>query len=132
LGSESAVFAQPEVGLGIIPGAGAIYRLPKIIGRGLAREMIFSALRLDAESARDRGLLNYRVPETELEPLTQKIVRRILKQEKRAVSLAKGLMAFDDDEKDSQKSILAQAILFESPEKRERMKAFLKKQGKRT
>ncbi len=55
---QSAVFAQPEVGLGIVPGAGGTQRLPRLIGEARAKEMILLGRRIDAEHALSWGLVN--------------------------------------------------------------------------
>lgn len=129
LASDDALFAQPEVGLGIIPGAGATYRLPRIVSRGLAREMIFSGLRIDASRALAEGLVNHVVPATELPELVDTIARRITKQGAQAVAAAKRLMAAEDTDAMTDAAIREQAVLFESDDKMKRMGDFLTKQG---
>jgi enoyl-CoA hydratase len=64
--SETAVFALPEVTLGVIPGHGGTVRLPRLVGRGLALEMILSGSRVDARRAYEIGLVNRVVPQAEL------------------------------------------------------------------
>ncbi|MGE4157818.1 MAG: enoyl-CoA hydratase/isomerase family protein [Planctomycetota bacterium] len=127
IGSTDSLFAQPEVGLGILPGAGATFRLPKIVGRGLAREMIFSGLRIDAQRALDAGLLNHVVEPAKLDEVTATIVDRILKQGPEAVAAAKRVMSRDENAADSTAAVFAQAALFESADKMKRMEDFLSK-----
>ncbi len=58
IAAENAMFGFPEVGLGILPGLGGTQRLPRLIGPALAKELIFTGRRIDAEEAREMGLAN--------------------------------------------------------------------------
>lgn len=58
IGTKTAVFGLPEVSLGLIPGYGATQRLPQLIGKGKAMELILSGARINAEEAKQLGLLN--------------------------------------------------------------------------
>ena len=60
IASEKAKFGQPEVKLGIIPGFSGTYRLPKLVGQGYAKEMIYSGRVINAEEALRIGLVNHR------------------------------------------------------------------------
>ena len=64
--SENAIFGQPEVLLGIIPGWGGTQRLPKIVGTGIANELITTGDQITAEEAYRIGLVNHVVPQGEL------------------------------------------------------------------
>jgi enoyl-CoA hydratase len=68
LASENAVFAQPEVSLGIPPGWGGSQRLPRIVGPGMASELIFTGRRVKADEALRIGLVNAVLPADELMP----------------------------------------------------------------
>lgn len=65
IAAENALFGFPEVGLGILPGLGGTQRLPRLIGPGLAKELIFSGRRIGAEEARMINLVNRVVPQSE-------------------------------------------------------------------
>jgi enoyl-CoA hydratase len=62
LASDKAQFGQLEITLGIIPGGGGTQRLPRLVGAGIAKEMIFTGMRIDAQRAFEIGLVNRVVP----------------------------------------------------------------------
>ena len=64
--SDTAIFGQPEIKLGIIPGYGATFRLPRLIGTGRAKELIYTGRRIDASEAEKIGLVNFVVPKHNL------------------------------------------------------------------
>jgi len=76
--SDNAQFGLPEVTLGIIPGYGGTQRLPRIVGKGRALELILSAQKVGAEEALRIGLVNRIHPQPQLLAETEKLVRRIL------------------------------------------------------
>ncbi len=130
LAGRSAKFGQPEVGLGIIPGAGGTQRLPRIIGLGRAKEWVLSAWIYDAEEAYRIGLVNSLVEDEELLTKAQEFATRILKRGKLAVRVAK--MALNTSTRTGVETGLlfestAQAMLFESQDKMQRMQAFLER-----
>ncbi len=132
--SESARFGQPEVGLGIIPGAGATYRLPRLVGMGMARELIFSGRIIDAAEAKAIGLVNRVVPEDQLDGCAEELAGAILRQDRLAVRLAKTMFRLDAGARPGVGNVaetLAQGILFESEEKHRRMTAFLERKKKK-
>ena len=92
---EGARFGQPEVGLGIVPGAGATYRLPRPVGLGKARELIFTGRILDAAEALSIGLVNRVVADAEVLTAAEEMARAILKQDRLAVRLCKSLLRLD-------------------------------------
>ena len=67
--AENARFAQPETGLGILPGFGGTQRLSRLVGKGRAKELIFTCDQIDAEEAYRIGLANKVVPQAELIPI---------------------------------------------------------------
>ena len=77
--SENAVFGQPEVGLGITPGFGGTQRLARIVGPGMAKQLVYSALNIDAAEALRIGLVNAVYPAEELMPAAMKLAGRIAK-----------------------------------------------------
>lgn len=86
--SDNAVMGLPEVTLGIIPGYGGTQRLPRIIGKGRAMELILTAGRVDAEEAHRIGLVNKVFPQAELLPKTSKMLRKMLSYGPVATSFA--------------------------------------------
>ncbi|MGQ9510754.1 MAG: enoyl-CoA hydratase/isomerase family protein [Thermaceae bacterium] len=85
--SKEARLGLPEVGLGLIPGYGGTQRLPRLIGRGRALDLIFTGRHVSAEEALQMGLVN-RVGEDALEE-ARKLARQILKNAPIALALAK-------------------------------------------
>lgn len=86
--SERAVFGQPEVNLGIIPGYGGSQRLPQLIGKGRAIEVICTARNVGAEEALEIGLLNYLVNADDLLGKCHDLIDEIAKKPPIQVSLA--------------------------------------------
>jgi enoyl-CoA hydratase/carnithine racemase len=87
--SEDAVFGLTEVSLGIIPGGGGTQNLPRLIGRNRAKELIYSARRINAHEAKELGLVNYVVPRPELLPRALALAEEILKNSPFALRQAK-------------------------------------------
>ena len=87
--SEKAKFGQPEVNLGIIPGFGGTQRLPRLVGKGMAKVLIFSAEMIGAEEAKSIGLVEKVFPAEELLAETEKFAELILTKAPIAVRLAK-------------------------------------------
>lgn len=77
IGSENAVFGQPETGIGITPLFGGTQRLPRIVGLGKAKEIIFSGLRIDAQESKRIGLLNEVYSIEELMDKAMEMARKI-------------------------------------------------------
>ena len=87
--SDKAKFGQPEVNLGIIPGFGGTQRLPRLVGKGMAKMLIFSAEIIGAEEAKAIGLVEKVFPAEELMAETEKFAELILAKAPIAVRLAK-------------------------------------------
>ena len=75
--SDTAVFGQPEVGLGITPGFGGTERLARLVGAGMAKQMIYTARNIKAEEACRIGLVNAVYPLEELYAAAEKMARQI-------------------------------------------------------
>jgi enoyl-CoA hydratase/carnithine racemase len=83
------ILSQMEVPLGILPGGGGTQRLPRLIGRGRALEMILAGEDLDAQTAERWGLLNRIFAADEIEPFVDRLARRIASFSREAIMLAK-------------------------------------------
>ncbi len=90
---EKAVFGQPEVGLGVIPGGGALERLPFLIGRARSLEIIAGAADFDAATAERYGWINRAIPDADFESWIDAFARRIASFDKQALSAAKDLVS---------------------------------------
>lgn len=89
LASENAKFGQPEVGLGITPGFGGTQRLPRLVGEGIAKEIIFSGNIINAEEAYRIGLVNHVYPAEILLDEAKKLAKKIASNAPIAVKLSK-------------------------------------------
>jgi enoyl-CoA hydratase len=89
LASEKARVGLPEVGLGIHPGFGGTQRLPRLVGRWKAKELILTAQQLSADEAKSIGLVNEVYPADRLMEEARKMARRIAAQGPVAIKLAK-------------------------------------------
>ena len=84
--SENAVFGQPEVGLGLIAGWGGTQRLPRLVGKGKAMEILLSGQNFKSDKAYSMGLVNKVVPMDELIPSVKKLAHSIIKNAPIAVT----------------------------------------------
>ena len=134
IAASHAKFGQPEVALGIIPGAGATQRLPRIVGLGRAKHLVLTGDAIDARTALDWGLVSAVVTKEELASQAIALAERVLSRGPLAIRLAKlALNASARVDLDSGLLIetLAQAICFESADKQEGTTAFLEKRPPR-
>jgi len=130
IASDTAKFGQPELGLGIIPGAGATQRLPRLVGMGRAKHMILTGEVIDAKQALEIGLVSAIAPAGQLQLRARELAKKILRQGPLAARLAKiALNASARVDMDSGLLIetLAQALCYSSEDKREGTTAFLEK-----
>ena len=128
IASEKAVFGLPEVKLGVIPGYGGTQRLPQLIGRGKAIELILSGRYVKADEALSIGLVNHVVPHGELLTRCEQILSDIYKNSSSAVAFA--LKACQTSEATAiqlqhEQQLFGKAIA--SPDGREGVQAFLEK-----
>ena len=86
--SDNAKMGLPEVSLGVIPGYGGTQRLPQLIGKGNAMELIMTAGMISAEKAAALGLVNYVTTLEELMPLVEKLAGKIMRNSSVAISAA--------------------------------------------
>jgi enoyl-CoA hydratase/carnithine racemase len=130
IASDTAKFGQPELGLGIIPGAGATQRLPHLIGMGRAKYLILTGDIIDAKQALEIGLVSAVTPAGQLQIRARELAKKILRQGPLAARLAKvALNASARVDLDSGLLIetLAQALCYSSDDKLEGTTAFLEK-----
>ncbi|WP_213520910.1 enoyl-CoA hydratase-related protein [Nonlabens sp.] len=86
--SDNAKLGLPEVSLGVIPGYGGTQRLPQLVGKGRAMEMIMTAGMIDAATAHSYGLVNHVVTLEELIPTCEKLASKIMRNSPMAISAA--------------------------------------------
>lgn len=130
IAAENAVFGQPEVNLGIIPGYGGTQRLPRLIGPGKAKETIFADERINAQEALRIGLVQRVVPRGQAVEEAKKILKKIMSKGPVAIQMAK--KAINDGLKMSLREGLdleaqSNAVCFSTEDKDEGAKAFLEK-----
>lgn len=125
--SENAKLGLPEVTLGLIPGYGGTQRLPKLIGKGWANEIIFSAKMINAEKAKEIGLVNEVFPINELLPKTEELAMLISKNSPLGIAKAIKAVNLSDSDQGYEMEIKSFAELFDLKDKKEGVAAFLEK-----
>ena len=96
--SSNAKMGLPETSLGVIPGYGGTQRLPQLVGKGRAMEMVMTAGMIDANQALNYGLVNHVVELEELLPLAEKIASKIMRNS--SVAISKAIKAINANYKD--------------------------------
>ncbi len=130
IASEKAKFGQPEVGLGIVPGFGGTQRLPRLVGKGKAKEIIFTGDIFDAQEALRIGLVQKVVAPEELMETAKAMAKRIMKNGPYAVRLCKDAinMGLDIDLASGQEyEATLFAVTCATDDKKEGMSAFVDK-----
>jgi enoyl-CoA hydratase len=129
LASENAKFGQPEVNLGLIPGYGGTQRLVHLIGKGKAMELLMSALMIDANEAKQLGLVNYVTTAETLLDHTKKILDVINTKAPLAVAacIKAANAVFDESKNGYQTEIDAFGDCFATADMKEGTTAFLEK-----
>src|SRR6185295_13368478 len=89
---EKAVFGQPEVGAGVLPGGGALERLPLLTGRARALEIVLGSDDYDAATAERYGWINRALPDAELDAHVDRLARRIASFDREALAETKRLV----------------------------------------
>lgn len=128
--SDTAVFGQPETGLGITPGFGGTQRLARLVGPGMAKQLIYSARNIKADEALRIGLCNAVYPAEELMPAAEKLAETIAKNAPIAVRACKkaineGLEMPMDEAVALEEKLFGSC--FETADQKEGMQAFLEK-----
>ena len=130
IASAKAKFGQPEVGLGIIPGFSGTYRLPKLVGQGMAKELIYTGKVIAADEALRIGLVGSVVEPEELEGAVDALLAAILKNAPIAVRYAKACINGNYDLSADESIALENhyfAKCFTTEDQKEGMVAFLEK-----
>ncbi|MBS4023774.1 MAG: short-chain-enoyl-CoA hydratase [Dethiobacter sp.] len=130
LASENARFGQPEVSLGVLPGFAGTQRLPRLVGKGLAKELIYTGDMIDANEAYRIGLVNKVYPAAELMAAAKKLAEKIASKGQVAICLAKSAVN-QGLEMDSARGMAYEAevfgLSFATEDQFEGMSAFLEK-----
>lgn len=128
--ADNAVFGQPETGLGITPGFGGTQRLARLVGPGMAKQMIYSAKNIKADEAYRIGLVNAVYPQADLMAEAQKLAGKIASNAPIAVRACKKAIN-DGLQVDMDKAVVVEEKLFgscfETHDQKEGMGAFLEK-----
>jgi enoyl-CoA hydratase len=130
IAAEHAKFGLPELSLGILPGGGGTQRLTQLVGKGKAKELIFTGQIISAQEAQEIGLVNKVVPYKELITAVEEMAHKMMKKGPLALRMAK-LSINAGAESDQKTGLmiekLSQAILMTTEDKYEGTTAFLEK-----
>lgn len=134
LASKRARFGQPEVGLGITPGFGGTQRLARLVGPGMAKQLLFTGQTIDAEEALRIGLVNMVTEPEDLMPKVLEIANTISQKGQLAVRLCKAAVN-EGMQTDIDRGIAIEAdafgLCFSTSDQKEGMLAFLEKRQPR-
>ena len=128
--SDNAMFGQPEVGLGITPGFGGTQRLARLIGAGMAKQLIYTARNIKADEAFRIGLVNAIYPQEELMPAAKKMAAAIAQNAPIAVRACKKAINDGLDAKMDDAIVIEEKLFgscFATHDQVEGMSAFLEK-----
>ena len=127
---DDAKLGQTELNVGILPGAGGTQRLPRLVGLGKAKEMIYTGKAISAQEAEQIGLVNCVVPKSELPAKTLEMAQAIAAKSPIVIKTAKLVInrGFESDLKSGlQSELLAQSFVFSTDDHLEGLNAFLEK-----
>jgi enoyl-CoA hydratase/carnithine racemase len=126
---ENTRLGQPEVGVGVNPGGGAAERLPLLVGRGRALEIVLSGNDFDGDTAERYGYVNRALPDAELDGFVDVLARRIASFDRRPIAAVKNLV--NDVALPSADRLLDALIAFQAaltwPEAQQRIQTLLKR-----
>ncbi|WP_111412656.1 enoyl-CoA hydratase-related protein [Billgrantia lactosivorans] len=128
--SDNAIFGQPEVLLGVIPGFGGTQRLPRRVGPAMAIDLVTTGRKIDAQEALRIGLVNRVMPQAELEAYAEELIKQLSGNGPRAVRAAKQAV-HDGMDQDLDSALALETALFAfcfaGSEQKEGMGAFVEK-----
>lgn len=128
IAGPDAVFGNPEPGLGILAAAGACWRLPELVGESIAKQVLLAGRNLDARAALAAGLVMDVVPAEKLLDEAHALLDRMARSSAMALRLTK--LVVDSPGAHPVADDLAQAVLFEGQDKKDRMTRFLEKRSR--
>jgi len=130
IASENARVGQTEVNVGLIPGWGGTQRLPRLVGKGIAKELVFTGKMIDAKTAERIGLINMVVPPQKLKSAVEELAKVVMSKPPIAIKLAKELIN-NSIETDQRTGLIHEAeafgILTSTEDFREGVSSFLEK-----
>ncbi len=128
--AEGAKIGQPEVNIGVIPGFGGCLRLPRVCGKGIASELIFTGDMIDAHEAYRIGLVNKVTSPEQLMPTCLELAKKIAQKGKETIALAKSTINLGLEtglETAKEIEIQSFSLLFSIEKTRDKMKSFLER-----
>ncbi len=130
IASQNARFGQPELGLGLIPGFGGTRRLPRLVGPGTAKELIFTGRIIDAREAQAVGLVNAAVRDEELMKSAEEIAGIVAQKSPLAVAISKKLVNATPERTEAlEREVAFFSDCFSTEDRIEGIRAFLEKRA---